>query len=669
MRPTREIYWHIPGHVWLYALFAITAIVFLYGVYRRLRLWKLGRSENRFDQPARRFKAVFFDGLLQRSILRETEPGLMHAAIFFSFVLLTIGTILVMLQADLSIKILFGNFYLWYSLVLDIAGVVFLLGVLYALVRRYLIRPARLNRVTDDAIILGGLLIIGVSGFLLEGMRISATNPAWQHWSPVGKWMAGIFSGVTEGGLIVMYQRLWWGHLLLTFFLIAYIPFSKLFHVLTSPTNIYFKSLGPKAELEPIDYEKSETFGVSTIREFTWKQLFDLDACISCGRCQEVCPAFISEKPLSPKKIILDLKDCMAETGAVALAGKKAAEQSQPEEIPLIMGNRVEEEEVWSCTTCLACQEACPVAIEHVRKIVDLRRSLVLMDGKFPQELNPAFKGLETNANPWGLGSSTRAEWRDELGEGVNVPTIAEAPDADYLWFVGCAGSFDDRAVKISKSLAAVLNAAGVSVAVLGVEEKCCGDPARRAGNEYVADNLARDNVATFTKYGVKKIVTSCPHCFNMLKNEYPKFGGNYQVVHHSQLIEQLIREGKLALKTPHAQKAAFHDSCYLGRYNDIYQEPREVLRAVTGAHPVELKRSRERSFCCGAGGGRMWMEEDVGKRINHLRTQEIIDSGVATVSVACPFCLIMLDDGVKEKEKDESIEIVDVAQLVEKAL
>ena len=402
MRPTREIYWQIQNHLWLYVFFAVTIIIFVYGFYRRSRLWKLGLPEDRSKKPLSRLKALFVDGLLQRSVLRETWPGLMHAAIFFSFAVLTIGTFLVMLQADLSIKILFGNFYLWYSLVLDIAGVVFILGLLFALIRRYLLRPPRLNRVIDDVIILGALLTIGISGFFLEGIRIAAFDPVWRNWSLVGNAISRFFSVVPDTELATTYKILWWGHLFITFALIAYIPYSKLFHLLTSPMNIYLKSFGAKGELEPIDYENSETFGVSTIREFTWKQLFDLDACISCGRCQDVCPAYATEKPLSPKKLILDLKDYMTLAGKTLLKNSNGEKNDATGGNGKMIGSAVEEEEIWSCTTCLACQEACPVEIEHVRKIVDVRRSLVLMDSRFPQELNPAFRGLETNANPWG---------------------------------------------------------------------------------------------------------------------------------------------------------------------------------------------------------------------------------------------------------------------------
>jgi len=330
-----------------------------------------------------------------------------------------------------------------------------------------------------------------------------------------------------------------------------------------------------------------------------------------------------------------------------------------------LLAGAVADEVLWSCTTCFACQEHCPVAIEHVRKVVDMRRALVLMEARFPQELSPAFRGLETNGNPWGMSSAQRASWT----EGLEVPTIQERPEVEYLWFVGCAGSFDDRGVKISQALARVLNAAGVSYAILGVEESCCGDPARRAGNEYVAMTLMQQNVELFGRYGVKKVLTACPHCYNILKHEYRQFGGDFQVVHHTELLAQLLAQGRLQLKGSVRGEVTFHDSCYLGRYNGLYQAPRQVLTTVAGKKIRELGRRKQTSFCCGAGGARMWMEEKLGSRINHARTDEALATGAQTLAVACPFCLVMLDDGVKDRGAEEKMRVLDVAQIVAQAL
>ena len=655
MNPTREIYWNIPGHLILYGLFLIVTIIVAYGIYRRFRLWRLGQPEERFGQVGQRLMAVVKDAIAQSSVIRDRIPGSMHVAIFSSFIILTIGTFLVLLQADFSIQILFGQFYLWYSLVLDLFGVLFILGVLTAIVRRYVVKPKRLNPILDDAIILPLLLLIGITGFFIEATRIAATQPEWAAWSPVGLWLSHLF---TAENAPVVHRWLWWVHLFLSFAGIAYVPYSKLFHVLASPMNMYFKNTNPRGQLSTMDLENSETFGVSDINEFTWKQLLDLDACTECGRCQDKCPAFNSDKPLSPKKLIQDLRAYMYKRGPELLKAKKAGTEADPE---FIVGNAVTEDEMWACTSCMACQEHCPVSIEHVQKIVDLRRSQVLMESKFPQELNLAFKGLETNSNPWNMGAASRFDW----AEGLDVPTVADKDEVDYLWFVGCAGSFDDKAKATSKALAKILNAAGVSYAVLGADEQCCGDPARRSGNEYVFQMLAEANVEMFKEIKFKKVITACPHCFNVIKNEYPQFGGDFEVVHHTQLIAELLASGKINISGNGIETASYHDSCYLGRYQKIYDAPREVMEAVSGKKITELSRHHDSSFCCGAGGSRMFLEENIGSRINHLRIEEAAEAGVDTLGVACPFCLVMLQDAVKEKELDGTINVQDIAQLV----
>lgn len=656
--PTREIYWNIPGYNILYALFAVALLIFAYGFYRRYRLWQLGQPENRFDQVGKRILSLLKDGLAQASILRDKVPGIIHVAIFSGFVVLFIGTLLVFAQADFSIKILFGRFYLWYSLVLDLFGVLFIIGLLSAFIRRYIIRPDRLNRILDDAIILPLLLIIAITGFLVEGTRMAVTQPEWAAWSPVGYLVASWFSGANTAAVETAHRLLWWFHLVISMGFIAYIPYSKLLHLFISPANLYFKSLNPRGQLTSIDIENSETFGVTEISEFTWKQLLDLDACTHCGRCQDQCPAYQSDKPLSPKKLILDLQAHLTERGKVLLQSKKEEKEAEPEPIA---GKAVTEDELWACTTCMACQEHCPVAIEHVQKVVDLRRSQVLMESQFPQELNLAFRGLETNANPWNLGHASRADWT----EGLNVPLMADNPEVDYLWFVGCAGSFDDKAKAVSQALVKILHKAGVNYAILGTDEKCCGDPARRAGNEYVFQMLAEENIENFKAYKFTKILTSCPHGYNVIRNEYPQFGGNFEVVHHTELIADLIKSGKLCLSGNSQATSAYHDSCYLGRYHNIYDAPRDVMKSMANGQFKELPRNRDKSFCCGGGGARMFMEESIGSRINHLRIMEVADAGIDILSVACPFCLTMLDDAVKEKELTDSLRVKDIAQLV----
>lgn len=624
LTPTREIYWNISGHNLVYVAFVIALVVFTYGFYRRFRLWRLGRPEARAGQTGKRLWAMFRDGIAQAAVLREKGPGLVHLALYTGLIILTIGTFLVLLQADFNLRILFGRFYLWYSLVLDLFGAVFLFGIVYAMIRRYVMRPDRLNIILDDAVILPLLFLITVTGFLLEGTRLAATRPEWAEWSPVGYWIAGFFNA---SAAVEWHRALWWIHMLISMAGIAYVPYSKLFHVLMMPANMYLKTLEPRGRLASMDLEDSETFGVTDLHEFTWKQLFDLDACIQCGRCQDQCPAYNTDKPLSPKKLILDLQERMTRRGPEMLKAITSGEEIVPEPI---IGQSVTEDEMWACTTCMACQEHCPAMIEHVQKIVDLRRSRVLMDSKFPQELNLAFKGLETNSNPWNMGAAGRADWT----EGMEVKTLADNPNPEYLWFVGCAGSFDDTAKATSKALAKIFNAAGVNYAILGADEQCCGDPARRSGNEYVFQMLAEANIEVFKETGAKKIVTACPHGFNTIRNEYSQFGGQFEVIHHTQLIAELIASGKLRLRDGDPGKTSYHDSCYLGRYHSIYEAPREILKSMSNGGFTELRRHHDKSFCCGGGGARMFMEEHIGARINHSRIQEAADAGIDTLSM-----------------------------------
>jgi Fe-S oxidoreductase len=448
--------------------------------------------------------------------------------------------------------------------------------------------------------------------------------------------------------------------------LVAYLPYSKLFHLVSSTLNIFLRSTGPKGELTPItDFETAETFGVTTINEFSWKQLLDLDACTRCGRCQDQCPAYLSEKPLTPKKLVQDLKNHLQSEENILL-GKNGKAEGKQGLTPLI-GSAITADELWSCTSCMACMEQCPVFVEQIPKVVDLRRYLVMMESSFPSEVAGVFRNMEVNSNPWGIGLASRGDWAKSL----NVPILSEAEDKDIdiLYYVGCSGSFDDRNKKVAVAFVQVLQAAGVRFAILGAEEKCCGDSARRMGNEYLFQQLAQENIEAMKKYGVKKIVTTCPHGYNIIKNEYPQLGGTFEVYHHSEFIARLIAEGRLPLVNPVDQRITYHDSCYLGRYNALYSEPRKVITSIPGAGLIEMDRTGERSFCCGAGGGRMWMEEHLGKRINHLRFEDALKTKAGTIGTACPFCLTMLDDATKDKEMEESIKVQDITELIVQAL
>ena len=659
--PSREVFWNIPFHLIIYPLMVVALAIFVYGFYRRFKFWKLGQSENRSDRIGERIKSVLVYALVHGRILKEAYPGVMHLLIFIGFVLLFFGTTVVSFDYDVwglifgQSSFLIGDFYKVFSLILDIAGVAAIIGVLIALYRRYIQKPDRLNNLLDDGVTLVWLLFILVSGFMVEAARIASTNPEWAKWSIVGYALSGLCSGDS----VFWHRILWLLHIVASFAFIAYIPFSKLIHIFTSSVNIYLRSFEPKGALKPIDIENAEVFGVGKINDFTWKHLFDLDACTRCGRCQDQCPAYLSGKPLSPKKIILDLQANLYDKGKMLLAGQ------QIEEGESIVGTAVTADEIWACTTCRACLEACPVFVEHIDKIVELRRDRALMEGDFPAELNQTFKGMENNFNPWGIGFSTRADWAED----VKIKRLDKGESAEILWFVGCAGSFDDRAKKVSLAFAKILAAAGLNVGILGSEEKCCGETARRLGNEYLAQTLMEMNIEFFNELGIKKIVTFCPHCYNTFKNEYPQFKGNYEVQHSNELLAELIQSGKIKLNKTNGKKITFHDSCYLGRYANMFDEPRQILKSLSANPLIEMERNKKRGFCCGAGGGRMWLEETIGERINNMRTEEVLEADADTVATSCPYCLTMFTDGLKDKDAIDKVRATDIIELVEQAM
>jgi Fe-S oxidoreductase/nitrate reductase gamma subunit len=670
MEITREIFWNVGSGVRIpvYLLGLIVVLILVYGLVKHIRLWRIGKPENRIDKLLKRIVSFLLFGLGHKRILKEPYPGIMHLFLFWGFLVLFVGTVLIFVQEDFT-KLLFGkifisgNFYLIFSFLLDLFGLLAIIGVLLALFRRYVLGPERLDNKFEDALILIGLLVILLTGFTNEGLRIASTSPEFERWSFVGWQFSKLFTalGSSGGSAESLHLVSWWIHIILAFGFIGYISYSKLLHLISSPLNQFFRSFSPKGEVAPIlDIENAETFGVAKLSEFTWKQLFDTDACTRCGRCQDNCPAYLSEKPLSPKKVIQDLKDHLVLQGKASSQKETSEDQSPP-----IAGNVVTEDELWACTTCGACQEACPVFVEVVDKVVDLRRYLVLMESKFAPEVKLFFKNMETNYNPWTIGFATRGDWAKDL----KVKIVAEDSDVDYLFWVGCAGSFDERNKKVSRTLVNLLQKAGVNFGILGAEEMCCGETARRMGNEYLAQILMQQQIEVFNKYGIKRIITYCPHCFNTFKNEYARFGGKYEVFHHTEFLWDLIQKKKLKLSTSVEMSVVYHDSCYLGRYNDIYDAPRNLLESIEDTKVSEMKRNKDRSFCCGAGGGRMWMEETLGGRINQMRVEQAVETNASVLATACPYCLTMLGDGIKEKEMEQLISAFDVAELVEKAL
>jgi Fe-S oxidoreductase len=467
-----------------------------------------------------------------------------------------------------------------------------------------------------------------------------------------------------DGDTFLSWHRFWWWfHMVFIFAFLAYIPYSaKLFHMISAPMNAFLRDLKPKGVLEPIaDFEQAESFGASQLQDFSWKQLLDLDACTACGRCQAQCPAYNSGKPLSPKEVILDLRHYMHEMAATPVSGTgmDSTESRQ------MVGGVIRDETLWACTTCGACVQECPVMIEHIDTIVDMRRHLVMNEARMPETVEQTLRSMEQRSHPWRGTPYTRISWM----EGLEIPVLSEKGSAEYVFWVGCTGALMDRNIKVTQAMAAILKAAGVDFAVLGEEEVCTGDPARRLGNEYLFQILAQRNIETLQRYGVKKILTQCPHCFNTLLNEYPQFGGVFEVIHHTQFVEQLLREGRLKLTQPITQTITYHDSCYLGRHNGIYQAPRQILQQIPGVTTVEMEHNRERGLCCGAGGGHAWMDENSPRKVNFMRTEEAVRTKADVIGSACPFCLQMFEDGIRGVHAEESLAVQDLAEIVAKAL
>jgi Fe-S oxidoreductase/nitrate reductase gamma subunit len=677
MEPTREIYGNIVGGEVVYLFMLVSFGLLGWALYQRLRLWQQGRPDNRFEDLGRRLKAMLIHGLGQQKTLREGTPGLLHFLMYSGFIVLFIGTLMVAVQEDLGIEFLHGPFYLFYSVTLDVFGLLCLIGVAGLTYRRYVIKPTGLDNRPEDLIILVWFLTVLGSGFLVEGARIGGTelnqHPDWAVWSPVGALIAVVLRGfgVSESQFLFWHRLWWWTHMVITFGFLTYIGYSKLSHLIFSPLNIMLHKFRAKGELAPIaNLDKalegdeaaleSVRFGAAKLSDFTWKQLLDLDACTRCGRCQDNCPAWLSGKPLSPKFVILDLQRHMHDTAKGVLAGVE-----DPYHGVSMIGDVITEDVLWSCTTCRACEENCPVSIEHVDTIVDMRRNLVLEQGRMPDTAEAALRSLEQRGHPWRGTQETRTSWT----EGLDIPLIADNPDAEYLFWVGCTGALVDRNIRVTKALARILQEAGVSFAILGEEESCTGDPARRLGNEYLFQMLAQQNVAMLKSYNVRKIVTHCPHCFNTLKNEYPQFGGNFEVMHHSQLIAQLLKEGRLTPSQEMAAKVTYHDACYLGRHNDVFAEPRQTLQAIPGIQTEEMQWNQRKGLCCGAGGGHAFMEVNIGRRVNHMRTEQAIETGASVVATGCPFCMQMFEDGIKAKGAEERLRVHDIAELIAESL
>ena len=672
--PLRELFWagqevyiseiFLPVIIVFFIFVPLLVILFAFGFWRRYELWKLGQADNRSGRWFARLMTTLAVAVANIRIIRRKElyPGTMHALIFGGAAILILGKIIRLFSYITGLTVPPQSVYLYASLASEIGAVLILVGGGMAVFRRYIIRPPRLDNKPDDSLVYIWVFLIILTGFMIKGYRIAVSEVSptdWAMWSPVGYLFAHLFpTFMTEirNEILIWHRAII--HTIPAFILLGYIWInrSRLQHILLSPLNVFFRSLKPKGALNPINFEATELFGVSKIEQFTWKQLLDLDACTRCGRCQDACPAHFSGKALNPKLVIQNLLKHLQEVYPLPLVRKPVESRKD------MISEVITDEVIWDCTTCRACQQACPVYIEHVDKIIDMRRNLAMERSSFPEAAQSALKSLGERGYPYRGTMATRTSWVGDL----KVKMLSEDSNIDVLYWVGCSAALEDRNMKVAKAMAKILPAAGVNYGILGAEEGCCGDPARRMGDEYLFQTICQNNIEIFKRYNIKKILTSCPHCFNTLKNEYTQFGGNFEVIHHTQFIADLIRNGKLKIGAlANGKKVAYHDSCYLGRYNDIYNEPREILKAIGGVEGVELARCKSNSFCCGGGGGHMWMEEEPDKRVNIRRVEEIIGARVEVVATACPYCLTMFEDALKAKGVEESIKALDLSELI----
>jgi Fe-S oxidoreductase/nitrate reductase gamma subunit len=682
----------VPAYPLVFPVFWGSALFFVLAMARHLRVFAVARPSRPFaDLPIRLVGLVRY-AFVQTKMFKDPRAGLMHAGIFWGFVLLTIGTADIvtggLIQAVLSAPF-DGVLWTAVSVMQNVVAVIVLLAIAWAYLRRLVTRPARLTYNRDALVILGmigGVVATELLAQVFQVARYGEIDGAF-----VANAVAVPLRSVDPAPLEAGFAVLWWGHIALVAAFLAYLPFSKHLHIATSFPNILFRKLAPRGELPRMDLEdETATFGLRTLQDLGWKDLLDGFTCTECGRCQQACPAWNTGKPLNPKTFIMGIRDMsveaeqgidlipnsplVRETYGLAGTTPSAAALARP-----IVDTAIPYDAVWDCVTCGACVEACPVLIEHVDKIVGLRRNLVLEDSRFPQELTAAFRAMEGQGNPWGQPASTRTDWTRGLS--FEVPLVADLAAADRLgelealYWVGCAAAFDPRNQKVARAVATCLHAAGVSFAILGQEESCTGDPARRMGNDYVYQILAAGNIDTLNRYGMgeRTIVTACPHCFNTIGNEYAQLGGSFRIVHHSTYLAGLVASGRLATLPEDASSTTgdhrpgsvtVHDSCYLARYNNVVAAPRDVLGAA-GVTVTEMERAGKNTFCCGAGGGRMWMEETRGTRINAERAREVVDTGAATVATSCPFCMVMLSDGLAAAEGGQAVATLDISEVL----
>lgn len=673
--------------------------LFVYLVKTRIEYIKLGKKQEFDNNVKERLNKIWVLVFGQKKLLKDKKMGAIHVAFFYGFLLVQLGAIDFIIKGIVpGTRLPLGPVYPAFTLIQEIVTAIVLLAVLMAFYRRYVEKLVRLKRGFKN-----GIVLIFIGGLMASVLFGNGMGQIWHgheaSWAePVASGIAVLFSGIGETAAITLFYVFWWLHMIFLLAFLVYIPQGKHFHLLMGPANVYLNRLDKPGKLRPIDFEDEtqETFGVGKIEDFTQLQLIDLYACVECGRCTNMCPATGTGKMLSPMDLIVKLRDHLTNHGAavtskqpwvptyafsntkgnqlaLTAAGQGAKETAAGLSYnPSLIGDVITEEEIWACTTCRNCEDQCPVMNEHVEKVIDLRRYLVLTEGKMDADAQRAMQNIERQGNPWGINRKERENWRD-LREDVHVPTVKEAKKAgeefEYLFWVGSMGSYDNRSQKIALSFARLLNEAGVKFAILGNREKNSGDTARRIGNEFVYQELASNNIAEFEKVGAKKIVTIDPHAYNTFKNEYIDFGLEAEIFHHTEILYKLVKEGKLKPKHPVNERITFHDSCYLGRYNGVYEQPREILKSIPGVTLVEMERNRETAMCCGAGGGRMWMEEHTGHRVNVARAEQALEVNPTVISAGCPYCITMISDGTKAKEVEDQVATLDVAELLEKSV
>ncbi|MBI2171564.1 MAG: 4Fe-4S dicluster domain-containing protein [Chloroflexi bacterium] len=679
--PGREDFWNIG-----YPLFGVAAYLFFLilpmaiglAIYKRYRIWRLGRPMPDLGPWGPRIKRAI--GLLSRDVLahhrfikREVYPGIMHFFLFWGLTVLLIATTVSGLEfwshKYLSFNLPTTPFRVQADFLWDVFGGGFVLaGLAMAAIRRYFIRPKRLTTFADDTVFLGLLAILVLTGFTVEGLRIAGSlaegSMDWaERAAPIGWLFSRAFTGMDRHAIGIAHAILWWTHIYFFMTILVYVAtrFSKISHIFLSPANILLRSDRPLGALRPMgDLEKLERFGASDLPDFTWKQLLDFDACTNCGRCQDNCPAYLSGKELSPRKLIQDLRAYSSYRGPQLLAARAAGQEAPPPDKAMI-ADFVGTTPVWDCVTCRACMEACPVYIEHIDSIVDMRRHLVMEQAAMPEGAQGVLESMERRGHPWRGAQATRTDWMD----GTDVKTLADDADVEVLLWVGCTPALNVQNQRVPRAMASLLKVAGVKFGVLGNEETCTGDPARRLGNELLFQMMAQQNIQTFKSYNVKKVITLCPHCFNAIKNDYPQLGSNVEVVHYTEFVDQLIKEGRLKPVKSVNIEMTYHDSCYLGRHNRVFDAPRSIARAIPGLTLHEMDRRREHGFCCGAGAGHMWMEDSGGQRINHMRTDQFLETKGNTLGVSCPFCLQMFQEGIASKGVAETKQTKDLLEVV----